>query len=86
MTPPADQIQAAREAFLDLMADAQNSTNPEADESGILYTIRTDEEHLKALANALGIETKWGPVSADPEDGGCEECIGAAIDRAIEAD
>lgn len=77
----SDQIAKAREAFLNLIADAkvwEEDVDGDADEYGRLivyvsYRIETDQMQLEELAEALGITTKWG------------ESIKDAIDRAVSA-
>lgn len=57
-------MNAAREAFLDMMADA-NEWHIETDEGGTIHTIETGEQQLVALAKALGIDRRWGETIED---------------------
>lgn len=66
----------AREAFLDLIADAKMfHTETDGDETGqhTQHTIVTADDQLKALVKALGIKQQWGELTED------------AISRAIDA-
>jgi hypothetical protein len=80
----------AREAFLDLMADAEH-WHTETDEDGTFHTIRTVDRQLANLVAALGIAIRWGEPTEDaiqraindgPQLG---EIAAAAIAKAVQS-
>lgn len=76
------EVGAFREAFLDLIADAQEF-DEFIDEDAIYYTLRFTDASLRPLMKAVGIETRERIVHDDGFSYGIPESPAAAIQRVI---